>query len=118
MNKMKLSVISLTIFAVIVAILLYNKSRMEAKSQTDILKPIPVSLGKVAKMHLADAHSIAGTIVPNIDVAIVSETEGKVIAVNAKVGDFKAAGSILFAVDDELKKAALATAEVNLDKSK
>jgi len=118
MNKMKLSVISLAIVAVIAAILMYNKSRMEAKSQTDILKSIPVTLGTVAKMHLADSHTMAGTIVANIDLAIVAETEGKVIAVNAKVGDYKEAGAVLFAVDDELKKAALATAEVNLDKSK
>jgi RND family efflux transporter MFP subunit len=118
MNKMKLSVISLSVFAVIVAILMYNKSKMEAKSQTDILKPIPVTVGTAAKMDLSDAHSLTGTIVPNNDIAIVSETEGKVVAVYAKVGDTKEAGAVLFAVDDELKKAALATAEVNLEKSK
>ena len=48
MNKMKIGAFSLTFLAALVVILLYNKSRMDAKSQADVLKAIPVSAGVVA----------------------------------------------------------------------
>jgi RND family efflux transporter MFP subunit len=50
--------------------------------------------------------------------AIVSETQGRVIKVLANIGDYVQAGSTIVEVDDELKKAAYATAEVNYDKAK
>lgn len=118
MNKTKLIIITIVTLTIIGVVLVYNKSRMAAKSQTDILKAIPVSAGTVTKMKLSNSHSLVGTIVAKNDVAIVAETEGKVIAVRAKVGDYKSAGAILIEVDDELKKAALSTAEVNQEKAK
>jgi RND family efflux transporter MFP subunit len=51
-------------------------------------------------------------------VNVISETQGKVTAVFAQVGDYKTAGSVLVQVDDELKKAALMSAEANYEKAK
>jgi RND family efflux transporter MFP subunit len=118
MKKTKIIAVSALIIGVIIAVLLYNKSKMAANSKNDILGAIPVSVITAGKMKLTDSHSLAGTIIANNDVAIVSETEGKVTAVLAKVGDYKIAGSTLLQIDDELKKAAYATAEVNYEKSK
>jgi RND family efflux transporter MFP subunit len=118
MKKTKIIATSALVVGIIISILLYNKSKMAASSKNDILGTIPVSVTTVGKMQLTDAHSLAGTITANNDVAIVSETEGKVTAVLAKVGDYKTAGSTLLQVDDELKRAAYSTAEVNYEKAK
>jgi RND family efflux transporter MFP subunit len=118
MNRTKITLITILILVVIVGTLFYNKSRMAAKSKSDVLKSIPVSIATVGKMKLADSQSFTGTIAANNDVSIVSETEGRVTAVHANVGDYKQAGTTLMQVDDELKKAAYATAEVNYEKAK
>ncbi|NWF90332.1 MAG: efflux RND transporter periplasmic adaptor subunit, partial [Ignavibacteriaceae bacterium] len=62
--------------------------------------------------------SLVGNIIANNDVNVNTETAGKVTAVYAKVGDYKTAGSVLFQVDDELKKAAFLSAEANYEKAK
>jgi len=48
----------------------------------------------------------------------MSETSGKVTGVLVNVGDYKKAGSVLFQVDDELRKAAYMSAEANYIKAK
>ena len=118
MKKRKLIVAGLILFAAVIAILLYNRSRIQAKSRADVLTSIPVSVVKATKQQLSENLSLVGTIVANNDVAIVSEISGRVTGVRANVGDYKPAGSILIQVDDELKSAAFATAEVNYQRAK
>ncbi len=118
MNKKKAVLILLAALAAIVAILIYNKSRMAAESKTDVMTSIPVSVASVERQHLTDPRSLVGTVAANNDVAIVSETQGKVTAVMAEVGQYKEAGSAIVQVDDELKKANLATAEISFEKAK
>lgn len=116
MNKIKILATVVLVVAVIISILMYNKSRMQAKSKSDVLTTIPVSVTTVNKQQIADSHSLVGTVAANNDIAIISETQGKVIAVTAEIGQYKSAGSVLIQVDDELKKANLATAETNYQK--
>src|SRR5690242_18367521 len=118
MTRSKLYGIGFLILAVIVGILLYNKSRMEARAKSDILTSIPVTVSTVGKQKISDSHSLVGTIAANSDVIIVSETQGKVTGVYAEVGQSKPAGAELFQVDDELKKANFASAETNYEKAK
>jgi RND family efflux transporter MFP subunit len=118
MNKTKAFIITLSVLIVIVVILIYNKSRMAAESKTDILTSIPVSVMTATKQSISETRSLVGTITANNDVAIVSETQGRVTAVLAEVGQYKPAGSVIVQVDDELKKANLATAETNYEKAK
>src|SRR5258708_31205186 len=110
MNHIKIGLVTFILIASITGVLFYNKSQMAAKSRTDVLTAIPVTVVEVGKTNLTDTRSFMGTVEANNDVAIISETEGKVTAVLAKVGDFKPAGSVLIRVDDELTKAAYATA--------
>jgi RND family efflux transporter MFP subunit len=118
MNRKKLFILSAVILVVITTVLLYNKSRMEARSRPLKQTAIPVTVVKVEKMKLTEQQSFVGTIAAHHDVAIVSETQGKVVAVYAEVGDRKPAGAVLIEVDDELKRAADETAEVNYEKAK
>ena len=77
-----------------------------------------VSVDHAVKKTLSKTLSIVGIINANNDVNVISETQGKVTQVFAKVGDYKPAGSVLVQVDDELKKAALMSAEANYEKAK
>lgn len=101
-----------------VVMLLNNRSKMQARSKPDEVHFLPVTVGQVAKEKLSESVSLVGTITASNDVAIVSETQGKVTRVLANVGDRVQAGSTIVEVDDELKKAAYATAEVNYEKAR
>jgi RND family efflux transporter MFP subunit len=118
MKRMKLVSGVLIVLALTVVILLNNRSKMQARSKPDEVHFLPVTVGQVAKEKLSESVSLVGTITANNDVAIVSETQGKVMKVLANVGDYMQAGATIIEVDDELKKAAYATAEVNYEKAK
>jgi RND family efflux transporter MFP subunit len=118
MNRTKVTVGLIAVLIVIVGILLYNKSRMEARSKNDSMTAIPVSTVQATKQKIAVDRSLVGTIAANNDVPIIAETQGRVTKVLAEVGQYRPAGAVLMEVDDELKKAAFATAEVNYEKAK
>jgi len=118
MNKTRLISITVLLLAVITGVLLYNKSRIDARSKSDVLTTIPVSIAPVTRQRISDAHSLVGTVAANYDVAIIAETQGKVVAVAADVGQFKPAGALLVQIDDELKRANLAMGETNYEKAK
>ncbi len=117
-SKIRIAAAGIGILILVTGVLLYNKSRMAAKATTDVVTNVPVSVMKVTKKPIQERHSFVGVVGANNDVAIVSETQGKVTGVSAEVGQYKHAGSVLVQVDDELKKAAYATAEVNYEKAK
>ena len=118
MKSSKVILVSFIILGVIVGILLYNKSRSEAKSRNDVLASVPVSVVAVRKQQPNDIRTQTGIIAANSDVAIVAETQGKVTAVRADVGDHVSAGATIIQLDDEIKHANLATAEANYQKAK
>jgi RND family efflux transporter MFP subunit len=118
MKNWKIISIAAVLVIAVVSILFINKKKMSAASVGGIKDVYYVKVEKAARKNLTESLSLVGTVTANNDVNIISETSGKVTAVFAKVGDFKQAGSILFQVDDELRKAALMSAEANYEKSK
>ncbi len=118
MKKTKYISITVLVFAVIVAVLFYNKARMRANTANLKFDSYPVSITKVTKKQVSRNLELVGTIQANNDVSIVAEAQGRVVKVNAEVGDFRSAGSILIKIDDELKLTAMKTAQVNYEKSK
>jgi RND family efflux transporter MFP subunit len=119
MKRIKITAVAIFALAAIVAILIYNKkSRAEAIPRPDILRSIPVTISTVAIRPLTETLSLVGTTYANNDVNVISETQGRVTSVLAKTGDFVHAGTALVKVDDELKRAAFASAEVNYEKAK
>jgi len=118
MKKTKTIVYSAIILAVIVAILIYNKSRSRIKSNSEMITSISVSVTAVGKQKLITTRSMVGTISANNDVAIISETQGKVTSVLAEVGQYVSAGTPIVQIDDELKKAGYLAAETNYEKAK
>lgn len=118
MRRIKIIGITVIVLGAIVGVLLHNKAQMQAKSKTNTVTSYPVSVANVGKMQLSESLSLTGTIAANVDVAIVAETQGRVVGVNAQVGDFKRAGATLVHIDDELRKAEYMKAEVNYERAK
>ncbi len=120
MKILRNTVIVLAVLAGIIAILLNNKAKSDAKAAKSLEteKAVSVSTISVSKTRLSETLSLIGTITANNDVAIVSETSGRVVAVGAKVGDYKPAGALIAQVDDELKLANFKSAEVAYEKAK
>lgn len=118
MKRLKIVFGVIIVAGITIAVLLSNKSRMQAKSRADEVKFFPVTITPVTKQALSEEISLVGTIVGNNDVAVVSETQGKITKVSVNVGDEVKAGDILLQVDDELKHAAFDAAQVNYEKAK
>jgi RND family efflux transporter MFP subunit len=118
MKRIKIIGIIVVALSLIVGILLHNKSLMAAKSKNEKIEAYPVTVALVSSQSVANTLELVGTITANNDVAIVSESQGRVVKVTAQVGDYKSAGSVLFQLDDELKLEAYRTAEVNYLKAK
>ncbi len=102
-----------------VGLLLNNKARYRAKAkQNVVLTTFPVTIEQVKYESLDIVLEYSGTVVPNADANIASESPGKVIKVNVDLGDYVPKGKVLVQLDDELKVANLQTAEANYKKSK
>ncbi len=118
MKKIKYYVISFVLFAILILVLLNNRSQLEAKAKNDKISAYPVTVSTIEKKEVSKNLELVGTIVGENDVQIISEAQGKVTGIFANVGDYKSAGSVIAQLDDELKKSAYETAQVNFEKSK
>ena len=94
------------------------KSDGQNSATATIATSYSVSVVKAVKKEVTDSFSQVGTIVAYNDVAVISETSGRVVKVDAEVGDYKPAGSVLVEVDSELKEAAYKAADVTYEKAK
>jgi len=103
----------------VVGIYSCNKTKSDGQTSTSetIASSYSVSVISAAKKDLTDSFSQVGTIVAYNDVAVMSETSGRVVKVDAEVGDYKKAGSVLVEVDSELKEAAFKAAKVSYEKA-
>jgi RND family efflux transporter MFP subunit len=116
----KVAIISafILILGLIGLVLLENKAKMAVKAKTFSLTSFPVLVMTLSKQDFGNTLSQVGVITANSDVAVVSETQGKIKAVRVKVGSIVVVGTPLLEVDDELPKAQMLTAEVNYHKAK
>jgi len=118
MGKTKYIIAAIALVIGVVALLLYNKSKMQAQSQVEYTEKYYVSVAKAERKNPVEEISLVGTVTANNDVNIISETSGRITNVYANVGDYKQAGSVIVQVDDELKKAAYNSALANYEKAK
>jgi RND family efflux transporter MFP subunit len=108
----------LVLFGGALMVLQQNKARSEAKQNTAVARPFAVSVAQARQKEVTTALTLVGTVAPNREVAVASETAGRVVAVSLSQGDFKGASSVLVAVDDELRRIGVQMAEVTLAKAK
>lgn len=118
MKKFIVALIILGAAAGTAFILANNKEKMAAKVHNDKIEAYPVSVATVEEEPLAHTLSLVGTIAANREVAVVAETQGRVVSLAFDMGDYRGAGTVLAQVDDELKAAAFKMAEANFEKAK
>lgn len=118
MKRIRAIGITVVVIGAIVMILLRNKAASEAKAKSDVLSAPAVTVAPVATQQLGDTLSLVGTTVATNDVNVVSEAAGRIVAVHVGPGDRVEAGTVLMQIDDELKHAAVQTAQANYDKAK
>ena len=119
MKTLKIVSVAIVILGTTIGFVINSSSEGKAQtSKSTIATSYSVSVVKAARKDLTPTFSIVGTIVANNDVTVLSETQGRVLKVNAEVGDYKKAGSVLAEVDDELKKAAFEAAKATYEKAK
>jgi RND family efflux transporter MFP subunit len=115
-------ILTLAVIAVIIGAMVMtlqsNKAKSEAKAKSVTVRPFAVSVIPVERRELSTSLVLVGTILPNREVTVSSETQGRLRAVSNNIGQPKPAGSVLAQVDDELKRTAVQMAEVTLEKAK
>ncbi len=109
---------ALLVLGAICYVLLNNKARMAAQSETFELTSYPVVVNKVMRRNLTADWTQVGRIVAQKDVEVVSETQGKVTAVYVDIGSRVAAGSLLAKIDDELPRANFLAARIDYEKAR
>ncbi len=118
MKKTKIISAVVIIFAVILSILFYNKSKLKAQAALAKIKAYPVTVTKVKIEKISKPYVLVGTLNGKNDVNIVSEAQGKIIKVLAEVGNYLKIGDTIVVIDNRLEKAALQAAEVTYNKTK
>ena len=117
---MKIITAGFLLAALVVGFYACNKAKSDGQNSpvAAIATSYSVSVIPAARKDVTDSFSQVGTIVAYNDVAVVSETSGRVVKVDAEVGDYKKAGAVLVEVDSELKEAAYKAANVTYEKAK
>lgn len=118
MKKLRAAVILAVSAGIILTILFLNKASREAQIEKSSYEKITVSVSPAAMQEFSENFSIIGTVNANNDITVVSETQGKVVKLYIKTGDYVKEGTVLADVDDELKQAAFLTAKTNHEKSR
>jgi RND family efflux transporter MFP subunit len=96
-----------------------NKKKLEEKIEKPIVvDQIPVKTAVAIKKPLTQHLTLLGTVVPHNDVMVMSETQGRVVAIYKEKGDAVRKGEIIADVDRELKDANLSAVEAQLEKAR
>jgi RND family efflux transporter MFP subunit len=107
------------IAVVLIALIVRSKTVLNSESDTgSIATAYSVSVVTVQKEAVEDKISAVGTLNAINDVAVLSETQGRILKVDFEVGDYVKAGSVLVEVDNELKDAAFKMAQVTYERAK
>lgn len=118
MKKILATVIILALFGAMGMVLMNNKARSEAKVKGIVDRPFTVSVARATTNDIGDSLVLIGSITPDREVAIASETMGKIRSISAEIGSYKGRGSVIATIDGELRRAAVMAAEANYEKAK
>lgn len=118
-TKRKIFLIGGVIVIILVVLIVRNRAAMNSTPENaSITTAYSVSAVTAVRQSLEDRISVVGTINALNDIAVLSETQGRVLKVDVEVGDYKQAGAVLVEVDSELKEAAYKAAKVTYEKAK
>ena len=120
LKKLGITGIILLVFAVIIFILIQNKTKSQEKlkTSTDYSKAVPVNVTDVSVKDIDNKLSLVGTINASKEVVVGAETVGRITAVSFSEGQFVSKGRILASIDSETKRLNIENAQNNYDKAK
>jgi RND family efflux transporter MFP subunit len=119
MKKILMVLVVIIVLGGVVALLFYNKSKVQEKLKSvEVLKEFPVTVDKVKSDTLTKEYSFVGTITADKEVAIISETQGRITYLGISQGQSVGRGRIILTVDDEIKAATLQNAEAAYERAK
>ncbi len=100
--------------------LMSNKKEMAEESKLASLsaKHIPVKTMAVTNKAIKKNIKANGFLKPETELALISDTQGKIVKIYKQKGDYVTAGAIIAKVDDELLQAQLMVAQANYEKMK
>jgi RND family efflux transporter MFP subunit len=108
---------AIALVALIVIILVINKSEIEAKKQmTTTIEAVTVTAAKVEERTGSNSLSFVGATIANQEVQVLSETSGQVVNLLINLGDYVTQGKVMVQVDDKLRALNLESAKLNLEK--
>jgi RND family efflux transporter MFP subunit len=119
MKKIIALIVVILVIVGVIAILMNNKSRSEAQTKrAEALTNFPVTVQTIQKEKIGQTLSLQGTLFPNAEVNLVSETQGRITQLYVNVGSHIGKGGMLAKVDDELKQAAYDKDKATYEKAK
>lgn len=118
MKKIKIVSVVIVVFALIVIVLLNNKSKLKTEARNLNITGYPVNVDTVFSKSISKPYILVGTTKAYNDVFVIAASEGKVTKVYTEVGDYIKRDGVIIKIDDVLQKAFFKTAEVNLEKAK
>ncbi|MEI6854189.1 MAG: biotin/lipoyl-binding protein, partial [Bacteroidota bacterium] len=106
--KKKIIIISIILIVCVAAIfkLMLNKKQIDANSAPRESKvSVPVFVETVKESKLDNSFSVNGTFDPAHEITIISQTQGKIVSLNFRNGDYVKEGQVLASCDLELLNA-------------
>ena len=117
--KKPVIIIILSALVIVVAIRLKcNHDVINARKNTNntISSLVSVNVAPVKKMAANRSLELVGTLNAWKEINIAAETQGKIVSLNVEAGQIKTKGSVIAVIDDELKRLAVQTTEINASK--
>jgi RND family efflux transporter MFP subunit len=120
---MKKVIITITVILIIliaiVVKLMGNKKEINVRSEVKTTEErVSVSVATVELKETGGILQLVGKAEPFREVTVASETSGKIVQLDVKMGDFVSKGAVLAKVDDAYKRLACENAQINHDKFK
>ena len=96
-----------------------NKKEINERKEVKTTEAnVSVSVATVELKETSGTLQLVGTAEPSKEVTVASETSGKIVQLNFKMGDFVSQGTVLAKVDDTYKCLAYENAQINHNKFK
>lgn len=100
------------IFATIgVSFVAWSRLKTEPQGEKTAALPLAVSVLVVQPQGITQSLTVSGTLLGEEEATVISETNGKIIAVRAQVGDWLNKGQTIVQVENDLKQVALEQAK-------
>jgi RND family efflux transporter MFP subunit len=116
-RNLKIAAFSIVVIIIVILVLISNRSKLEEKIKDDKYAKFPVTVLSAESKSVSDELILTGNIEANNEIALLSETDGRILKMSVNIGDFVKKGALIATVDSELKAANLMVAEANYEKA-